>query len=243
MSGGRSPRHAQNPLSGERRKTISITHHALSPPPSHHHLYIIHLINWLQRFYCITMSLEIPYYWAEKWRKAMIYYYNNLIGRRAAYRAVSERQWTPAERRKNGTWTVWGRLVNIGMALAGFLLSILRPSAFSSPLPLPPPPPLSDRPPSRTLTECSSGAPSRTVENVATFWHVKKLCATLSVLQRPPMTTNDLQRSSGAPLATYNVLQRSSVLCPFSWTLDKLCPERCNETGLHLRQFSTLMVI
>ena len=45
MSGGISPRHAQNPLSGERRKTLSITHHALSPPPSHHHLYIIHLIN------------------------------------------------------------------------------------------------------------------------------------------------------------------------------------------------------
>ena len=45
MSGGRSPRHAQNPLSGEQRKTLSITHHALSPPPSHHHMYIIHLIN------------------------------------------------------------------------------------------------------------------------------------------------------------------------------------------------------
>ena len=41
MSGGRSPRYAQNPLSGERRKTLLITHHALSPPPSHHHLYII----------------------------------------------------------------------------------------------------------------------------------------------------------------------------------------------------------
>ena len=45
LSGGISPRHAQNPLSGERRKTLSITHHALSPPPSHHHLYIIHLIK------------------------------------------------------------------------------------------------------------------------------------------------------------------------------------------------------
>ena len=52
---------AQNPLSGERRKTLSITHHALSPPPSHHHLYIIHLINWLQRFYRITMSLKRPF--------------------------------------------------------------------------------------------------------------------------------------------------------------------------------------
>ena len=45
MSGGISPRHAQNPLSGERRKMLSITHHALSPPPSHHHLCIIYLIN------------------------------------------------------------------------------------------------------------------------------------------------------------------------------------------------------
>ena len=41
MSGGRSPKHAQNLLSGERRKTLLITHHALSPPPSHHHLYIM----------------------------------------------------------------------------------------------------------------------------------------------------------------------------------------------------------
>ena len=47
-------------LSGERRKMLSITHHALSPPPSHHHLYIIHLVNWLQRFYRITMSLKRP---------------------------------------------------------------------------------------------------------------------------------------------------------------------------------------
>ena len=61
MSGGRSPRHAQNPLSGERRKKLSITYHALSPQPLHHHLYIIHLINWLQRFYRITMSLERPF--------------------------------------------------------------------------------------------------------------------------------------------------------------------------------------
>ena len=61
MSGGRSPRHAQNPLSGERRKKLSITYHVLSPQPLHHHLYIIHLINWLQRFYRITMSLERPF--------------------------------------------------------------------------------------------------------------------------------------------------------------------------------------
>ena len=45
MAGGRSPRHAHNPLPVEQRKTLSITHHALSPPPSHHHLYIIYLIN------------------------------------------------------------------------------------------------------------------------------------------------------------------------------------------------------
>ena len=31
MSGGTSPRHTQNSLLGERRKTLSITHHALSP--------------------------------------------------------------------------------------------------------------------------------------------------------------------------------------------------------------------
>ena len=47
MSGGISPRHAQNPLSGERRKTLSITHHALSPHP---HIIIctsfISLINY-----------------------------------------------------------------------------------------------------------------------------------------------------------------------------------------------------
>ena len=76
MSGGRSPRHAKNPLLGERSKTLSINHHALSPLPSHHHMYIIHLINWLQRFYRITMSLcSENTICAEKWRKAMIYYY------------------------------------------------------------------------------------------------------------------------------------------------------------------------
>ena len=61
MFGDRFPRHAQNPLSGERRKTISITYHALSPSPSHHHLYIIYLINGVQRFYRITMSLKRPF--------------------------------------------------------------------------------------------------------------------------------------------------------------------------------------
>ena len=45
LSGDISPRHAQNPLWDKGKKTLSITHHALSPPPSHHHLYIIHPIN------------------------------------------------------------------------------------------------------------------------------------------------------------------------------------------------------
>ena len=58
MSGGSSPRHSQKLLSGERRKKVPITHHALSPPPLNQHLYIIHLINGLQRFYCFTMSLK-----------------------------------------------------------------------------------------------------------------------------------------------------------------------------------------
>ena len=78
MSGGRSPRHAQNPLSGERRKTLSITHHALSPPPSHHHLYIIsshQLTTTFLSYYNVTKKT----FCAEKWRKAMIYYYYYII--------------------------------------------------------------------------------------------------------------------------------------------------------------------
>ena len=69
MSGGGSPRHYR-----ANKENVLITHHALSPPPSHHHLYIINLINWLQSFYRITMSLERPFV-LKKWRKAMIYYY------------------------------------------------------------------------------------------------------------------------------------------------------------------------
>ena len=34
MSGGGSPSHARKPLSGERRKTLSITHHAIKPTSS-----------------------------------------------------------------------------------------------------------------------------------------------------------------------------------------------------------------
>ena len=76
MSGGRSPRHAQNPLSGERSKTLSITHHALSPPPSHHHLYIIsshQLTTTFLSYYNVTLKTIC----AEKCRKAMIYYYHH----------------------------------------------------------------------------------------------------------------------------------------------------------------------
>ena len=40
MSARRSPRHAQNPSSGERRKTLSITHHALSSHHYHRHIII-----------------------------------------------------------------------------------------------------------------------------------------------------------------------------------------------------------
>ena len=61
LSGCRYPRHAQNPLLGEQRKTLLITHHVLSPPPSHNHLYIIHFINWLHRFHRIAMSLKRPF--------------------------------------------------------------------------------------------------------------------------------------------------------------------------------------
>ena len=47
--------------SEERRKTLSITHHALSPPPSHHHLYIISSHQLTTTFYRITMSLKRPF--------------------------------------------------------------------------------------------------------------------------------------------------------------------------------------
>ena len=63
LSWGRSRRHAQNPLSGERRKTLSITHHALSPPPPPPHIIIctsfISSIDY--NVFCrITMSLKRP---------------------------------------------------------------------------------------------------------------------------------------------------------------------------------------
>ena len=62
MSGGRFPRHAQNPLSGRQRKTLSITHHALLPPPSHHYLYIISSHQLTTKiFYRNTMSLKRPF--------------------------------------------------------------------------------------------------------------------------------------------------------------------------------------
>ena len=71
MSGGGSPRHAQNPLSGERRKPLSITHHDLSPPPSHHHLYI----SSIDYNVFIVLQCHLKDFCAEKCRKAIIYYY------------------------------------------------------------------------------------------------------------------------------------------------------------------------
>ena len=59
MSGGRSPRHAQNPLSGERRKTLSITHHAYHPHPTSSSVH--HFISSIDLFYRITMSLKRPF--------------------------------------------------------------------------------------------------------------------------------------------------------------------------------------
>ena len=64
-----------------------------------------------------------------------------------------------------------------------------------------------DRPPSRTLTESSSGVLGERLT-------CQKLSVTLCILRRPPTTTNDLQRSSGTPPLTSNVLQRSSAFCP-----------------------------
>ena len=61
VSGGRSPRHAQN---GKQRKKFSITHHALPPPPSHYHLYIIHLIIDYNIF--IVLQCQLKYYLCRK---------------------------------------------------------------------------------------------------------------------------------------------------------------------------------
>ena len=61
ISGGRSPRHAQNPLSGERSKTLLITHHAISAPPSHHHLYIISSHQLTTTFLSYYMSHKRPF--------------------------------------------------------------------------------------------------------------------------------------------------------------------------------------
>ena len=91
------------------------------------------------------------------------------------------RQWTPAKHSKNGTWTVWGRLGSVGRALAGFLQSIVRPSALSCR----PPPTSNDRPPSRTLTERSSGVPPKTLQ-------IFDMSKTLRNPLRPLTTTNDL---------------------------------------------------
>ena len=95
-------RHAQNPLSGERKKTLLITHHALSTPPSHHHLYIIHFINWIQRFYRITMSLKRPFVLksdVKQWFTTYYYYLQanivtaRIVTTRVGYNTI--RSWTP----------------------------------------------------------------------------------------------------------------------------------------------------
>ena len=58
--------------------------HAYALSPSHHHLYIIHLINWPQRFYCIIMSLKIPFVpksdvkqWFTTTTTTIIFFYKN----------------------------------------------------------------------------------------------------------------------------------------------------------------------
>ena len=72
MSVGKSPRHAQKPLSGEQRKTFSITHHTLSPVFSHHHLYYgTSLLNATaivlaaSRERCLRMRRRSPIYYKE----------------------------------------------------------------------------------------------------------------------------------------------------------------------------------
>ena len=58
MSGGRSPRHAQNPLLGERRKTLNIPscHITLTSASLHHSSHQL-----TTTFYRITMSLKRPF--------------------------------------------------------------------------------------------------------------------------------------------------------------------------------------
>ena len=73
--------HSETQVSGRLGMSgLSITNHALSPPPSHHHMYIIHLINWLQRFYRITMSLKryfVPHSDGKQWFITTTNNYNN----------------------------------------------------------------------------------------------------------------------------------------------------------------------
>ena len=59
MSGARSPRHAQNPFSGERRKTLLITH-LITPTLTSS--YVHHSSHQLTTtFYSITVSLKRPF--------------------------------------------------------------------------------------------------------------------------------------------------------------------------------------
>ena len=137
------------------------------------------------------------------------------LGRQKGGKDLVER-WVNANERwqraaRTGTWTVWGRLGSIGRALAGFPPSIVRPSAFLSR----PPPTSKDRTSSRTLTQRSSGVPSRTLENVETFWHVKNFpwpSAFSDDPWRPPTTYSGLLM----PLLWYELQRQPTFVCVLS---------------------------
>ena len=111
---------------------------------------------------------------------------------------LGERWVNANERWQSAARTVHGLYEDAWGALGGRLLCFLRPSCARLRFHPDPPSTSSDRPPFRTLTERSSGAPPRTLENFANF--CLKLSPTLCVLRRPLTTTDDIQRSTGAPL-------------------------------------------
>ena len=59
MSWGKLSRHAQNLIARVNKNNINNPPCPITPT-SRHHLYIIHLINGLHYFYCITMSRKWP---------------------------------------------------------------------------------------------------------------------------------------------------------------------------------------
>ena len=77
MSGGRSPRHAQNPLSDEQRKMLSITHHAPSPHP--HIIICTSFISSIDYNVFIVLQCHRKDFLFRKVCKAMIYYYHALF--------------------------------------------------------------------------------------------------------------------------------------------------------------------